>query len=115
MPKTSKRATRAVKRPVKKATSRLRSARSSKSAPVAAPVRRRPVRPDVPLDALGEAYSPTQTSLKTPFRNDGADRERDQEFSRGIAAERWKDEDRFTNKSGDPRIGTHHRKYEQGE
>ena len=34
----------------------------------------------------------------------------------GFADERFNDEDRFTtNKSGDPRIGTHRRKYEPGE
>jgi hypothetical protein len=38
-----------------------------------------------------------------------------QEMAGGYADERWKDEDRFTNKSGDPRIGTHHRKYEPNE
>ncbi len=29
--------------------------------------------------------------------------------------ERWNDEDLFTNKSGDPRIGTHRRTYEPAE
>ena len=29
--------------------------------------------------------------------------------------ERWNDEDHFTNRSGDPRIGTHRRSYEPGE
>jgi hypothetical protein len=58
-------------------------------------------------------YTPTQTSLKAGFRASGADRQRDQET--GEADERWSDEDRYTNKSGDPRIGTHGRKYEPGE
>ena len=77
----------------------------------------RPKRPqtDVPLDLIGSAYTPTQTSLKGPFRANGDDRQRDQEFAAGYADERWNDEDRLTNKSGDPRIGTHGRSYEPGE
>ena len=77
----------------------------------------RPRRPqtDVPLDLIGNAYSPTQTSLKAGFRATGEDQQRDQEMAEGYADERWNDEDRFTNKSGDPRIGTHGRSYEPGE
>lgn len=81
----------------------------------AAPERRgRPRRPqtDVPLDVISNAYTPTQTSLKGPFRVSGADHQRDQD---DYSIERWNDEDRFTNKSGDPRIGTHGRSYEPGE
>lgn len=70
---------------------------------------------DVPLDLISATYTPTQTSLKGPFRTDGVDRTRDQELAGGFADERWNDEDRFTNKSGDPRIGTHRRTYEPGE
>ena len=70
---------------------------------------------DIPFDALTGSYTPTQTSLKAPFRADGADRQKDQEFANGVADERWNDEDRLTNKSGDPRIGTHGRTYEPGE
>ena len=33
----------------------------------------------------------------------------------GVSDERWNDEDRLTNKSGDPRIGTHRRTYEPAE
>ena len=75
----------------------------------------RRVATDIPLDRLENVYTPTQTSLKASFRTDGADRERDQEYARGMNDERWNDEDRFTNKSGDPRIGTHGRTYEPGE
>ncbi|HKB78482.1 MAG TPA: hypothetical protein VKH35_02075 [Thermoanaerobaculia bacterium] len=67
------------------------------------------VEPDIPLDVLNRTYTPTQTSLKASFRSDGHDRQRDQEFAGGFADERWSDEDRYTNRSGDPRIGTHHR------
>ncbi len=70
---------------------------------------------DVPLDEIEHAYTPTQTSLKGPFRTSGAERQRDQELAGGVADDRWKDEDRITNKSGDPRIGTHGRTYEPDE
>ena len=60
-------------------------------------------------------YTPNQTSLKASFRSTGEDRQRDQEFASGYADERWNDEDHFTNKSGDPRIGTHGRSYEPDE
>ena len=70
---------------------------------------------DIPLDRIENTYTPTQTSLKSGFRASGADRSRDQEFAEGYADDRWNDEDRITNKSGDPRIGTHGRTYEPGE
>jgi hypothetical protein len=70
---------------------------------------------DIPMDQIASTYTPTQTSLKAGFRATGADRSRDQEFAGGVANDRWKDEDRITNKSGDPRIGTHGRTYEPGE
>lgn len=70
---------------------------------------------DIPLDIIENAYIPKQTSLKSSFRTSGEDRQRDQEFAHGVADERWNDEDRLTNKSGDPRIGTHGRTYEPGE
>jgi hypothetical protein len=60
----------------------------------------------VPLDLISNAYTPTQTSLKGPFRTSGADHQRDQDDD---STERWRDEDHFTNRSGDPRIGTHGR------
>ena len=70
---------------------------------------------DIPMDALANAYTPTQTSLKAPFRSTGRDRQNDQEYGRGPESDRWRDEDRYTNKSGDPRIGTHGRTYEPDE
>jgi len=70
---------------------------------------------DIPLDRIEGTYTPTQTSLKAGFRTSGADHQRDQEFARGVDDNHWNDEDRFTNKSGDPRIGTHGRTYEPGE
>jgi hypothetical protein len=69
---------------------------------------------DVPMDVLAQTYAPSQTSIKTSFRSDGADHERDQEMPPG-AGERFENEDHFTNKSGDSRIGTHGRTYEPGE
>lgn len=77
----------------------------------------RPTRrePDIGLDVLDRSYSPNLTSSKTGFRDDGADHQRDQEFAFTADTERWNDEDHYTNKSGDPRIGTHRRTYEPGE
>jgi hypothetical protein len=81
---------------------------------IGSPTRRRP-QTDVPMDVITNAYTPTQTSLKGPFRANGDDRHRDQEMADGYSDDRWNDEDRITNKSGDPRIGTHRRSYEPGE
>ena len=63
---------------------------------------------DVPLDLMIDAYVPKQTNMKTSFRSDGADQQNDQELSPG-AVDRFRDEDHYTNKSGDDRIGTHGR------
>ena len=70
---------------------------------------------DIPLDLLDRAYTPAATSSKASFRSDGADHQQDQEFARGVADRDWNDEDHFTNKSGDPRIGTRRRTYEPNE
>lgn len=88
-----------------------RARRESTSHP-ARPVHRES---DIPMEQLAAMYTPTQTSLKGPLRASGDDRERDQEFAGGVGDDRWNDEDRLTNKSGDPRIGTHGRTYEPGE
>jgi len=81
------------------------SSRRSTPAQAARPVTRQS---DVPLDVLDSVYTPAVTSSKASFRSDGADHERDQELVPGTVDE-WNDEDRYTNKSGDPRIGTHRR------
>ncbi|HYH06003.1 MAG TPA: hypothetical protein VEK11_02985 [Thermoanaerobaculia bacterium] len=70
---------------------------------------------DIPLDVLDRTYTPPFTGGKAGFRSDGSDHQNDQEFAYGVSDERWNDEDRLTNKSGDPRIGTHRRTYEPGE
>ena len=70
---------------------------------------------DIPLDRIDKAYTPPLTSSKAGFRSDGADHGSDQEFALGVADDRWNDEDHYTNKSGDPRIGTRGRTYEPGE
>ncbi|HEY0139397.1 MAG TPA: hypothetical protein VGF48_00800 [Thermoanaerobaculia bacterium] len=70
---------------------------------------------DIPMDVLNNTYTPSQTRSKMGFRANGADHQHDQEFAAGVADERWNDEDRMTNKSGDPRIGTRGRTYEPGE
>jgi hypothetical protein len=69
---------------------------------------------DVPIDLLAQSYAPSQTSIKTSFRSNGADHQNDQELPPG-PGERFENEDHFTNKSGDARIGTHGRSYEPGE
>lgn len=70
---------------------------------------------DIPLDVLDRTYTPPFTGGKASFRSDGYDHQNDQEFAYGVSDERWNDEDRITNKSGDPRIGTHRRTYEPAE
>lgn len=75
--------------------------------------RPRRLQTDVPIDVISNAYTPSQTNVKGPFRASGAELQLDQDDVGG--EERWNDEDRFTNKSGDPRIGTHGRSYEPGE
>ena len=64
---------------------------------------------DIPMEAIENAYTPPITSSKASFRSDGADHARDQDFITYASEDRWNDEDRLTNKSGDPRIGTHGR------
>jgi hypothetical protein len=86
---------------------------NSGNAPATGRVTRRET--DIPMDVIGRSYNPQFTSSKAGFRSDGTDHHNDQEHGRGISDERWNDEDRLTNKSGDPRIGTHRRTYEPGE
>src|SRR5438067_11913146 len=88
---------------IKRTTPKVKTTRA-----VSRPAKRQP---DVPMDEITRSYAPKQTSLKTSFRATGADRQRDQD----VPGERWNDEDHYTNKSGDPRIGTHGRAYEPGE
>ncbi len=92
--------------------STMRMKASRKRTETTRPPRREP---DIPLELLAKTYTPSQTSLKSSFRASGADQQRDQEFARGVSDDRFNDEDEYTNKSGDPRIGTHGRTYEPGE
>ena len=87
-----------------RATPKVKTARAASSRPIKRPA-------DVPMDEITRAYAPKQTSLKASFRASGAERQRDQD----VPGEQWHDEDHYTNKSGDPRIGTHGRAYEPGE
>lgn len=110
-----KRAAKAKKAPAAR-TKKATVAKAKKSAePQAAKPKRNPpaARPvqrtsDVPIDLIAEWYTPKQTSLKGSFRSDGSDQQNDQEISLGDS-NRFQDEDHFTNKSGDARIGTHGR------
>jgi hypothetical protein len=96
------------------ATSRSSASRSTQQN-TSAPGRVTRRETDIPLDLLDREYTPANTSSKASFRSDGIDHHSDQEFAMESADERWNDEDRFTNKSGDPRIGTHRRTYEPAE
>jgi len=70
---------------------------------------------DIGLDVADRSCTLPMTSSKASFRTDGADHQRDQEFAFTSSEEPWNDEDHYTNKSGDPRIGTKQRTYEPGE
>lgn len=61
---------------------------------------------DIPLDLVESEYIPPITSSKASFRSSGADHENDQD---AFVEDRFNDEDHYTNKSNDPRIGTHRR------
>jgi len=89
-----------------------RRARPKREVHAARPTQRQA---DIPLEILDSVYTPPMTSSKASFRSDGADHHRDQEFALGRADSEWNDEDRYTNKSGDPRIGTHRRRSEPEE
>lgn len=88
------------------------AAETTQTAPTATASRPTKRGADVPLDLIAQTYTPPQTSLKTSFRSDGSDR---QQHLASFIDERWEDEDHYTNKSGDARIGTHGRSYEPGE
>ena len=116
----------AVKRLAKKLTARFRKdetdataetglSLSSSQAEPRPMARKRTPQTDIPIDLLQQSYTPSQTSLKAPFRASGDERLRDQEFTPRTADDRFNDEDRLTNKSGDPRIGTRGRTYEPNE
>ncbi|HYI08793.1 MAG TPA: hypothetical protein VEK57_06955 [Thermoanaerobaculia bacterium] len=90
-------------------------ARSARGSEASTPGRTTRRVADIPLDVLDRTYTPPDTSSKASFRSTGADHYGDQEFAMGVDDSRWKDEDQITNKSGDPRIGTHRRTYEPGE
>ena len=124
LPKSGKTKAAAPKAPAakKSATAKQKPAQPLKktapktgSAPGAAPSRPTKRTADVALDELANNYTPGHTSLKTSFREGGVARTKDQEMAGGFSSERWNDEDHFTNKSGDPRIGTHGRTYEPDE
>lgn len=97
--------------PVSAAAAQPQEARQT-APKVVRPVRREA---DIPLDVLDRTYMPPATSSKAAFRSDGADHQEDQDFQGGVADGRWQNEDHYTNKSGDPRIGTHGRTYEANE
>jgi hypothetical protein len=104
-------------RPAAKAKqSAAQTPRAAKVAPKAARATRRDS--DIPMDRIAETYTPEHTSVKSGMRgtrgNAGAGRN-EKNVGTAIDDNRWNDEDVLTNKSGDPRIGTHGRTYEPGE
>ncbi|MEA2569610.1 MAG: hypothetical protein QOI24_1611 [Acidobacteriota bacterium] len=100
-------------RPAAKAKPREKTPRAAKPAPKAARATRRDS--DIPMDRIAETYTPEHTSVKSGMRGNGAGSRNDRNVGSGIDDDRWNDEDVITNKSGDPRIGTHGRTYEPGE
>src|SRR5207244_4231670 len=77
--------------------------------PVELKARAKRLTSDIPLEEIEAAYTPTQSGSKAGFRDDGRARQSDQEFGNGISIERFSEEDAFTNRSGNPRVGTHGR------
>lgn len=67
-----------------------------------------PSRPGA-ASVAADAYVPKQQSMHSAPGGSGKGRDRDEEVIAGEVArnEQFNDEDRLTNKSGDPRIGTH--------
>lgn len=124
---TAGRVASSVKRAVKRVTAKVRPGRArleaAEKAQTPRPARKaegakaRPKRAqtDIPIDTLANTYTPRQASAKAGFRDDGRIRQSTQEFGRNIPDETFAEEDGFTNKTGDPRIGTHRRTYEPGE
>lgn len=100
-------------RPAAKAKAGTTKSRTAKPAPKAARATRRDS--DIPMDRIAETYTPEHTSVKSGMRGNGAGSRTDKNVGSGIDDDRWNDEDVLTNKSGDPRIGTHGRTYEPGE
>lgn len=116
-----------LKSKVKKIASRVRkspgkaspeaSMRAKKSAPStrstpSPPQARRIVRKSDVTDAELSEFGPSQTSSRGPFDKHRSDDRRDQEITAALGEPRFKDEDEYTNRSGDKRIGTHNREYE---
>src|SRR5216684_2037719 len=86
--RTAKKVTAKARQVTARLNPRKRAAANVAEAPVTKapkpqshPVTARPQRrqTDVPLDLIAAMYSPRQTSMKTSFRSDGADRQNDQE------------------------------------
>jgi len=82
----------------------------AESAPRARAVKRES---DVPLDTIAQLYTPSQSGMKTGFRSDGRDRQSDSELAIGSVRDDFNEEDAFTNKTNDPRIGTHRRNHDE--
>jgi hypothetical protein len=81
--------------------------RGEGNARMSPPAPPRVVRTDVPIDLIATEYVPHQTGSKGGFHADTGDRMTEQDIVR--EDNRFSPEDKLTNHSGDPRIGTHGR------
>ena len=116
----------AAKRAVVTATGKARVAsRRPAKATTPAPASKRPPQPAtrpqrVPLGGAvlpartEDEHTPQQRSTHAPFRSGGpSGRDIDQELPSELTSnDQFSDEDHFTNRSGNPRIGTHNRSHE---
>lgn len=87
---------------------RMADTRGRKETGVVAEPRRRIVRSDI---GIIDEITPQQMRSHAPF-DDARDPDVTLEAFEETGPARWRDEDHYTNKSGDPRIGTRGRKYE---
>jgi hypothetical protein len=124
--RAAKKIQRAAKRAVASAKEKARvSSRRPAKATTPAPAPKRPPQPASPPQRvpLGGAvlplrsedeHTPQQRSTHAPFRSGGpSGRDVDQELPAELKSnDQFSDEDHFTNRSGDPRIGTHNRSHE---
>lgn len=115
-----KKAVRTVAAKLRPGRARLEAAEKAQTPRPARKVQGAKARPkktatDIPMNDLAATYTPRQASAKAGFRDNGRIRQSSQEFGRTIPDDRFAEEDGLTNKTGDPRIGTHRRTYEPGE
>ena len=106
-------ASRGAAATAKKASAPAKAAASKRR--VAPPATPRPVqrRSDVAPSEI-DTMTPSQMSGKGPFDKHRGEHLHEEEARTSVANtnEQFSEEDRYTNRTGDPRIGTHNRDYE---